>query len=110
MQQPDLNWTNPQVRKAMYDVERFWINRGVVGFRLDAITSLFEDPQFRDEEYVLGPDGQPRINAYGDKEVKTNLTDDLPEVHDVIRELRHVADQYPGTQSGHDRRNLPRLD
>lgn len=96
VQQPDLNWSNPQVRKAMYDVERFWINRGVVGFRLDAITSLFEDPQFRDEEYVLGPDGKPLINAYGDKEVKTNLTDDLPEVHDVIRELRHVADQTKG--------------
>lgn len=96
IQQPDLNWTNPQVRKAMYDVERFWIQRGVVGFRLDAITSLFEDPQWRDEEYVLGPDGKPLINAYGDPVVKTNLTDDLPEVHDVIRELRSVADQTKG--------------
>ncbi|MGA8160034.1 MAG: alpha-glucosidase [Acidobacteriaceae bacterium] len=96
VQQPDLNWNNPQVRKAMYDVVRFWIHRGVVGFRLDAITSLFEDPQDRDEEYILGPDGKPRINAFGDKEVKTNLTDDLPEVHDVIRELRKVADQTQG--------------
>src|SRR5579875_2660069 len=96
VQQPDLNWTNPQVRKAMYDVERYWIHRGVAGFRLDAITSLFEDPQFRDEQYILGPDGKPQINAYGDKEVKTNLTDDLPEVHQVIRELRQVADQTKG--------------
>jgi alpha-glucosidase len=96
IQQPDLNWNNPAVRKAMYDVERFWIGHGVAGFRLDAITSLFEDPQDRDEDYVLGPDGKPLINAYGDKVVKTNLTDNLPEVNDVLRELRQVADQTQG--------------
>lgn len=96
VQQPDLNWNNPAVRKAMYDVERFWIRHGVAGFRLDAITSLFEDPTFSDEDYVLGPDGKPLVNAYGDKEVKTNKTDDLPEVHDVLRELRKVADQTQG--------------
>ena len=96
VQQPDLNWNNPQVRKAMYDVVRFWINKGVVGFRLDAITSLFEDPKFRNEEYILGPDGKPKINAFGDKEVKTNLTDDLPEVHDVIRQLRDVTNETRG--------------
>jgi alpha-glucosidase len=96
IQQPDLNWNNPAVRKAMYDVERFWIQHGVAGFRLDAITSLFEDPQDRDEAYVLGPDGKPLINAYGDKVVETNLTDNLPEVNDVLRELRQVADQTQG--------------
>jgi alpha-glucosidase len=68
----------------------------VAGFRLDAITSLFEDPQDRDEAYVLGPDGKPQINAYGDKVVKTNLTDNLPEVNDVLHELRHVADETQG--------------
>jgi alpha-glucosidase len=96
IQQPDLNWTNPAVRKAMYDVERFWIQRGVAGFRLDAITSLFEDPSFSDEDYVLGPDGKPLINAYGDKEVKTDKTDDLPEVNDVLRELRQVENETHG--------------
>ncbi|MFY9748649.1 MAG: alpha-glucosidase [Acidobacteriaceae bacterium] len=96
IQQPDLNWNNPDVRKAMYDVERFWIQHGVVGFRLDAITSLFEDPTFSDENYVLGPDGKPKINAYGDKMVDTLKTDNLPEVHDVLRELRQVADQTQG--------------
>ncbi len=93
IQQPDLNWNNPQVRKAMYDMVRFWIRHGVAGFRLDAITSLFEDPSFSNEAYVLGPDGKPVINAYGDKEVMTNKTDNLPEVHDVLRELRRVADE-----------------
>lgn len=96
IQQPDLNWTNPAVRKAMYDVERFWILRGVAGFRLDAITSLFEDSSFSDEDYVLGPDGKPLINAYGDKEVKTDKTDDLPEVNDVLRELRQVENETHG--------------
>jgi alpha-glucosidase len=42
-EQPDLNWRNQEVRKAMYDVLRFWMDKGVAGFRLDAITSLFED-------------------------------------------------------------------
>jgi glycosidase len=53
-EQPDLNWRNPAVRKAMYDVMRFWMKRGVAGFRLDAVTSLFEDPKLRDE--AVGPD------------------------------------------------------
>ena len=48
-EQPDLNWNNPDVRKAMYDVTRFWMKRGVAGFRLDAISALFEDPKLRDE-------------------------------------------------------------
>jgi alpha-glucosidase len=96
IQQPDLNWDNPQVRKAMYDVERFWIKRGVVGFRLDAITSLFEDPSFTDENYVLDANGQPKINAYGDKQVDTLKTDNLPKVNDVLRELRQVADSTKG--------------
>ncbi|HTX40831.1 MAG TPA: alpha-glucosidase [Acidobacteriaceae bacterium] len=93
IQQPDLNWNNPQVRKAMYDVERFWIRHGVAGFRLDAITALFEDPQDRDEPYILGPDGKPLLDAWGDKEVESTLTDNLPEVHDVLRQLRQVADE-----------------
>ncbi len=92
VQQPDLNWSNPQVRQAMFDVARFWIHRGAAGFRLDAITSLFEDPQDRDEPYVLGPDGQPRIDAYGDKEVTNIYTDNLPEEHDVLRELRQASE------------------
>ncbi len=96
IQQPDLNWSNPAVRRAMYEVERFWIQRGVVGFRLDAITALFEDPSDTDEPYVLGPDGKPLINAYGDKQVDSSKTDNLPEVHDVLRELRQVADQTHG--------------
>src|SRR5579883_275592 len=89
-QQPDLNWRNPEVRRAMYDVARFWMDKGVSGFRLDAITSLFEDPALRDEPYLKGR------NAYGDRIISRIYTDNLPEVHEVLRELRKVTDEYPG--------------
>jgi len=101
IQQPDLNWNNPEVRHAMYDVERFWIHRGVAGFRLDAITSLFEDPTFTDEDYVRDANGKIVINAYGDKEVLTNKTDNLPEVDDVLKELRAVANTTSDPKWGH---------
>ena len=88
-EQPDLNWRNADVRAAMYDVARFWMKRGVAGFRLDAITSLFEDPQLRDERV------QPGTNAFGDPLLSREFTDNLPEVHDVLRELRRVTDEFP---------------
>jgi alpha-glucosidase len=89
-QQPDLNWRNPEVRAAMYDAVRFWLKRGVAGFRLDAITALFEDPRLRDERVTGGP------NAFGDPIVSREYTDNLPEVHDVLRELRKVTDEFSG--------------
>src|SRR3984885_11373807 len=48
-EQPDLNWRNPEVRKAMYDALRFWLDKGVAGFRIDAISRLFEDPNLHDD-------------------------------------------------------------
>ncbi|MFC5487151.1 alpha-amylase family glycosyl hydrolase, partial [Microvirga aerilata] len=53
-EQPDLNWRNPEVRKAMLDTLRFWLDRGVDGFRVDAIHHLFKDAQLRDNP--LNPD------------------------------------------------------
>jgi len=96
IQQPDLNWRNPEVEKAMFDIVRFWLDRGVAGFRLDAIQSLFEDPDLKDAELVRGPDDKPVANAYGDRQVKVDLYDDRPEVHDVVRRLRALVDSYPG--------------
>jgi alpha-glucosidase len=90
-QQPDLNWRNEQVRKAMYDTLRFWLDKGVSGFRLDAITMLFEDAKLRDEPYA------PGYNAFGDRNVTREYTDNLPEVHDVLKQLRDVTNQYPGS-------------
>ena len=91
-EQPDLNWRNPEVEKAMFAAVRFWLDRGVAGFRLDAIPTLFEDPQLRDEPAVGG------TNAYGDPILADNYTDNLPEVHDVMRRLRRLVSSYPGNR------------
>jgi len=89
-EQPDLNWRNPQVRKAMYDAMRFWLDRGVAGFRIDAVSRLFEDPNLHDDPILPGK------NAYGDPNIAHKYTDNLPEVHEVLREMRRVVDEYPG--------------
>jgi alpha-glucosidase len=90
VQQPDLNWRNPQVRDAMYGVVRFWMDRGVAGFRIDAVSRLFEDPKLHDDPIL------PGTNAYGDPNIEHKYTDNLPEVHDVLRELRRIVSTYPG--------------
>ncbi len=89
-EQPDLNWRNPDVRKAMYDTLRFWMKKGVAGFRLDAITMLFEDSALRDEPEAAG------TNAYGDRNLVHEYTDNLPEMTDVLKELRSVTNEFPG--------------
>ena len=89
-EQPDLNWRNPQVKKGMFDVVRFWLQRGVSGFRIDAVSRLYEDPNLHDDPIL------PGHNAYGDPNIEHKYTDNLPEVHDTLRELRDVANQYPG--------------
>ena len=76
-QQPDLNWWNPEVRAAMNDVVRFWLDRGVDGFRLDAVHRVGHDPELRDNV-----EGTPRRD------------EDLEVVHDVLRGLRRVIDGY----------------
>jgi alpha-glucosidase len=88
-QQPDLNWRNPEVERAMFDAMRFWLRRGVAGFRLDAITSLIEDQQLRDEPVLGG------TNEHGDPNLSHIYTDNLPETHRVIRRLRAMIDRYP---------------
>ena len=92
IQQPDLNWRNPEVEKAMFGAIRFWLDRGVAGFRFDAIPALFEDQQLRDAKEL------PGTNAYGDTKQENILYDNLPEVHDVMRRLRSMVDKYPGNR------------
>ncbi len=91
-QQPDLNWRNPQVQKAMFAACRFWLDKGVAGFRLDAVPTLFEDPQFRDEKVL------PGTNVYGDPNLDDSYTNNLPQVHVVMRALRKLVDSYPGNR------------
>jgi len=87
-QQPDLNWRNPKVATAMYDTTAFWYKRGVVGFRLDAVDTLFEDPNLTDNPVLSEKD------AYGEPKQEHKYNSKLPEVHDVMKGLRTVADQY----------------
>ncbi len=88
-QQPDLNWRNPAVKTAMFDVTRWWYQRGVAGFRLDAVDTLFEDPNLRDN-----PIERPGKNAFGDPFEKNVNNTKLPELHEVLKGLRQVANEY----------------
>lgn len=87
-EQPDLNWRNPAVEQAMFDVTRFWYKRGAVGFRLDAVDTLYEDPKLTDNPVLPGTDkfGRPNMDEKYDKK--------LPEVHDALKRLRKVADEF----------------
>ncbi|MBV8186939.1 MAG: DUF3459 domain-containing protein [Alphaproteobacteria bacterium] len=89
--QPDLNWRNPEVRAAIYDAMRFWLRRGVDGFRVDVIWHLIKDDQFRDNPAnpAFRP-GDPPHHA-----VMPLYTTDRPEVHAVIEEMRRVVDEFP---------------
>jgi alpha-glucosidase len=89
-QQPDLNWRNPAVHQAMEDVLRFWMRHGISGFRIDAVSRLFEDPNLHDDPYL------PGTNVYGDRNIEHKYTDNFPEVHDVLKEIRAVVDKFPG--------------
>ncbi|HMK20871.1 MAG TPA: alpha-glucosidase [Terriglobales bacterium] len=87
-EQPDLNWNNPAVEKAMFDVTRWWYKRGVAGFRLDAVDTLFEDPDLRDNPVLGG------TNKFGDPKTEERYNKKLPGVHDVLQNLRKVADEH----------------
>ncbi|MBI5107082.1 MAG: DUF3459 domain-containing protein [Solirubrobacterales bacterium] len=76
-QQPDLNWENPEVEAAMHDTLRFWLDRGVDGFRMDVIHKIAKDPQLRDNR-----DGERRRD------------EDWPTIHDRLRRIRAVLDEY----------------
>ncbi len=86
-QQPDVNWANRDLRKAMFDVVRFWLNHGASGFRLDATPYLFEDPAFPDDPHPPAKGGPAALMPYNSGR---------PENHQVLREMRKILDGYPG--------------
>jgi alpha-glucosidase len=94
-QQPDLNWRNPEVRAAMYEVLRFWLRRGVDGFRIDVLYCLIKDERFRDNPpnpaFVPGGDPSHRLLPL--------YTTDRPEVQAIVREMRGVVDEFSDAQS-----------
>jgi alpha-glucosidase len=90
-QQPDLNWRNAQVRDAVHDVMRFWLERGVDGFRVDAVGHLLKDEQFRDN---------PVNPEFGERDPPSKRllrlhNADLPELQEIIAGLRAVVDEFP---------------
>jgi alpha-glucosidase len=90
-EQPDLNWRNPEVVEAMMDVLRFWLDRGVDGFRVDVMWETIKDAELRDNPpnpgYVEG-----KTHPYF--KVLPEYNHDRPEVHEVVREMRAVLDEY----------------
>ncbi|MGP8252964.1 MAG: alpha-glucosidase [Terracidiphilus sp.] len=103
IQQPDLNWRNPRVHEAFKDIIAFWLQRGVGGFRFDAITELYEDPEMRDEGVVKDAIGNPIINAFGDPELDNSRTNNQSGVHEAVAEMRAEAGKFalksfPGTR------------
>ena len=93
-EQPDLNWRNPQVAEAMAEVMRFWLARGVDGFRVDAIPVAIKDELLRDNPPFRRPSAIPGLAIGGDQDPLWSMN--RPEVHDVIRHLRRVAAEFPG--------------
>jgi len=94
-EQPDLNWSNPEVRAAMYEVLRFWLRRGVDGFRVDVLSQIIKDAEFRDNppnpDFVEGQDPFFRwLMLYNT---------DLPEVQPIVAEMRRVVDAFSDTHS-----------
>ena len=88
--QPDLNWRNPQVRGAIHEVMRFWLRRGVDGFRVDVMWHLIKDELLRDNppnpDHVSGQQPYQRLIPL--------YSTDRPEVHDAVAEMRRVVEEF----------------
>jgi alpha-glucosidase len=89
-QQPDLNWRNAEVQREMLSVLRFWLDRGVDGFRVDVMHHLVKDTEFRDNP--PNPDYRPGMSPY--RELLTTYSVDLPEVQEIIAMMRGVIEEY----------------
>jgi alpha-glucosidase len=90
--QPDLDWRNPAVRQAMHDALRFWLARGVDGFRVDMLWYLAKDPEFRDNP--INPDFRESDPPF--KRLIQRYNADQPAILEIVTELRRVLDEYPG--------------
>jgi alpha-glucosidase len=104
-EQPDLNWHNPEVKEAMFDAVRFWLDMGVDGYRLDAIGTIFEDPEMPDHnaDFTLADLYDARFKASTAEEhvrlhrkwlllIKNQI--EQPGMHELMQDLRKVIDEY----------------
>jgi len=90
-EQPDLNWRNPEVEKAMFDILRFWLERGVDGFRVDVLWHIIKDDQWRDNP--VNPYHNSATQPEYDR-LETVYSTDRPEVHDIIFRMRETIESY----------------
>jgi alpha-glucosidase len=89
-QQPDLNWRHPEVRAVMYEALRFWLDRGVDGFRVDVLWHLIKDEAYRDNP----PNPDYQLDELPYRSLIPAYSTDQPEVHGIVREMRALVDQY----------------
>lgn len=90
--QPDLNWRNPGVKKAMLDVLRFWMQRGVDGFRMDVVYMIWKHPDMPDQPTVDGAEGRGESDIYGTQEQIYSMNYDG--IHDVMKDIRATLDEF----------------
>ena len=89
--QPDLNWRNPDARAAMHDVLRFWLRRGVDGFRIDVPHRLGKHPELADN-----PADVAALRRCAQLDGRRHNSMDHPDGHDMMRGIRAVVDEFPG--------------
>jgi alpha-glucosidase len=89
-QQPDVNWRNPELREAMFNVLRFWLDRGVDGFRVDVMWMLIKDDQFRNNP--INPASAPDSPA--SQRLLPVYNTNRPEVHAIVAEMRAILDSH----------------
>ncbi|OAM77638.1 alpha-glucosidase [Devosia elaeis] len=106
--QPDLNFHNPAVQDAVLDVMRFWLDRGLDGFRLDTVNYYFHDARLRSNPPLVAGKGKPAVNPYDMQSHKFSKSQ--PENLDWLRKVRTLLDDYPGVTTvgevGDDERGL----
>src|SRR5271156_3135509 len=90
-EQPDVNWRNPAVRAAMYDVLRYWLKKGVDGFRVDVMWLMIKDDQYRDNP----PNPAYRAGQFSNNSLLPIYNANRPEVHAVVAEMRSVVESFP---------------
>jgi glycosidase len=90
--QPDLNYRNPEVKIEMFDTVRFWLEKGIDGFRLDIINTIYEDPEFRNNPFAFAylPSEEHTKSFFHDNIYTINHPDDFK----FVKELRQVIDEF----------------
>jgi len=94
VQQPDLNWYNPEVKQMFRNITEFWLKRGIAGYRFDAIGGLFEDPTYEDEAVAKDQNGKPIIDAHGNLQLERTKEFNLPAVHVLMNEMHKLIHSF----------------